>query len=99
MAFAYKVAALIAAGGTAYSSVPQAQCKDDDKPEGKGWFDPEALERGAKAIREIDRSTNAKRVRLSPLQPQAHVRELCSPETRAAAFRHHSDVHAPAGSQ
>lgn len=66
MAFAYKLAAAIAAGGSAYSTVSHSQCKDAEKPDGKGWFDPEALERGAKAIREIDRSTNAKKVRLAP---------------------------------
>ncbi len=46
------VAAAIAAGGTV------AYCED---PKGVG-FDPEALERGAKALREINKSPYAKKV-------------------------------------
>lgn len=65
MAFAYKIALMVAAGGAA-ANVRVADCKDaDDKAglPGQGMFDPDALERGAKAIREIDRSANAKAVR------------------------------------
>ena len=47
------VAVAIAAGGTV------AYCED---PKGVG-FDPEALERGAKALREINKSPYAKKVR------------------------------------
>ena len=46
------IAAAIAAGGTV------AYCED---PKGVG-FDPEALERGAKALREINKSPYAKKV-------------------------------------
>jgi hypothetical protein len=63
-----------AAGGSAYSTVSHAhQCKDDDKPEGKGWFD--RTQAGHKAARG-GRSTNAKRVRLAPAATQTTKRLL-----------------------
>ena len=68
------VAAAIAAGGTV------AYCED---PKGVG-FDPEALERGAKALREINKSPYAKKVCLALMlqhQPDAkrasHCRAMC----------------------
>ena len=50
-------AAAIAAGGTV------AFCED---PKSGVGFDPEALERGAKALREINKSPYAKKVRDEP---------------------------------
>ena len=55
-------ATAIAAGGTV------AYCED---PKGVG-FDPEALERGAKALREINKSPYAKKVR-SHCLPHCHM--------------------------
>lgn len=43
--------------------VAVAQCAKDDKKSVTSSFDPEALERGAKALREINSSVHAKRVR------------------------------------
>jgi hypothetical protein len=43
--------------------VAVAQCAKDDKKSVTSSFDPEALERGAKALREINSSAHAKRVR------------------------------------
>jgi hypothetical protein len=40
-----------------------AECAKDDKKSVTSSFDPEALERGAKALREINSSVHAKRVR------------------------------------
>ena len=51
------IAAAIAAGGTV------AYCED---PKSGVGFDPEALERGAKALREINKSPYAKKVRDAP---------------------------------
>ena len=69
MSFSLKIAAVLAAGASAYTSVNISQCKDAAKDLDKSnlsnqnMFDPEMLERGAKAIRDIDRSANAKAVR------------------------------------
>ena len=43
--------------------VAVAECAKDDKKSVTSSFDPEALERGAKALREINSSVHAKRVR------------------------------------
>jgi hypothetical protein len=43
--------------------VAVAECAKDDKKSVTSSFDPEALERGAKALREINSSAHAKRVR------------------------------------
>ena len=45
--------------------VAVAQCAKDGKKSVTSSFDPEALERGAKALREINSSVHAKRVRSS----------------------------------
>jgi|MDSY01.2.fsa_nt_gb ATPase family AAA domain-containing protein 3A/B len=53
--------------GAAAVAVPAvASCAKDDKKANTvtSSFDPEALERGAKALREINSSTHAKRVRM-----------------------------------
>ena len=47
------------AAGLAAGSVTYALCEADIRPPS---FDPEALERGAKALREINASPNAKKV-------------------------------------
>lgn len=56
LASRWRVAAGVAAAVTAGGTV--AYCED---PKGVG-FDPEALERGAKALREINKSPYAKKV-------------------------------------
>jgi hypothetical protein len=43
--------------------VAVAECAKDDKKSVTSSFDPEALERGAKALREINNSIHAKKVR------------------------------------
>lgn len=53
-------AASLTAGGVAL-------CDSDLRA---GMFDPEALERGAKALREINQSPHAKRVRLQLFLPE-----------------------------
>lgn len=55
----YLVKALAAAGAVACSTVATAHCAADTRGP---VFDPEALERGAKALREINESPNAKQV-------------------------------------
>ena len=56
-------------------------------------FDPEALERGAKALREIDRSTNAKQVlELTRQQEVTRQQELRTREAEFQAAAHQSSV-------
>ena len=62
------IAAGIAAGGVAY-------CEKDVKGPS---FDPEALERGAKALREINNSPHAKKVRLLDPTRLSPPRRLCA---------------------
>jgi hypothetical protein len=67
--FARHVAAAL--GGVTLSA-RTAFCDEAKEHESasKSFFDADALERGAKAVREIDRSTNAKAVRsCAPFRP------------------------------
>jgi ATPase family AAA domain-containing protein 3A/B len=59
-AAAAAVAAAVALPQTAHAD---KKGKDDSETRGP-LFDPEALERGAKALREINKSPNAKQVRV-----------------------------------
>lgn len=63
--FARHAAAVFTASGVTLLSARSAYCdeKKDGDSASKSFFDADALERGAKAVREIDRSKNAKAVR------------------------------------
>ena len=73
--FARHAAALLSASGTGVLLARPAFCDEDKdgKSASQSFFDADALERGAKAVREIDRSANAKAVR-APASP----RERCA---------------------
>ena len=61
---AYSARAAVLGAGAAAASVPAvAECRDDKTKTLTSSFDPEALERGAKALREINSSPHAKKVR------------------------------------
>ena len=62
--------AAIGAGAVAIGGpIGVAACKDKDKEKTvTPSFDPEALERGAKALREINASPHAKNVRSHPVR-------------------------------
>ena len=61
---AYSARAAMMGAGAAAASVPAvAECRDDKSKTLTSSFDPEALERGAKALREINNSPHAKKVR------------------------------------
>ena len=55
---------------------PTAECeaKDKDDANVKGMLDPDRLERAAKAVRDIDKSPNAKHVRM-PSRNDCHFRK------------------------
>ncbi len=57
--------ALLSAGGLAVAALiaPSALADKDDVSKAAALFDPEALERGAKSLREINKSPYAKQVR------------------------------------
>lgn len=55
-----------AAGAAAAAAVPTARCAKDEAKTVAPSFDPEALERGAKALREINLSPHAKNVSVPP---------------------------------
>jgi hypothetical protein len=55
--------ARLSVGAAAVAAPAVASCAKDEKKTVTSSFDPEALERGAKALREINNSTHAKRVR------------------------------------
>jgi hypothetical protein len=64
------LAAAAAAGGVGACTLRTAHCDDDDGKKRKGgashapsYLDADTLERSARAVREIDRSSNAKAVR------------------------------------
>lgn len=79
--FARHAAALLSATGTGALLARPALCDDDKdgKSASQSFFDADALERGAKAVREIDRSSNAKAVRLP--SPSAAL-ERCAAAAR-----------------
>ena len=69
--------ATVGVGGVAYAvgTIGIAACADDKAPPTPS-FDPEALERGAKALREINASPHAKKVRdeVAPRPGRKYVR-------------------------
>lgn len=78
--FAAQMAAALG-GGTPPPWLRVAHCDGDKKDAdaaNKSFFDADALERGAKAVREIDRSTNAKAVRLCQRRRAFRVRRPVS---------------------
>jgi ATPase family AAA domain-containing protein 3A/B len=64
--FGAHVAMGAGAAGAVAVSAPTARCAKDDAKAITPSFDPEALERGAKALREINKSAYAKNVRAHP---------------------------------
>ena len=64
--FGAHVAMGAGAAGAAAVSAPTARCAKDDAKAITPSFDPEALERGAKALREINKYAYAKNVRAHP---------------------------------
>ncbi|KAK8685813.1 hypothetical protein V6N13_124847 [Hibiscus sabdariffa] len=77
------------------SSGPQAeQSSNDESEEPKGaGFDPEALERGAKALREINNSPNAKRVfDLMRKQEQTRLGEIAAEKAHYEAIQSQADI-------
>ena len=69
-------AATMGVGAAAASAPGAAECakKEDASKTVTSSFDPEALERGAKALREINNSIHAKKVRAqSPLSPPGAI--------------------------
>ena len=64
--FGAHVAMGAGAAGAAAVSAPTARCAKDDAKAITPSFDPEALERGAKALREINLSPHAKNVSVPP---------------------------------
>ena len=74
-AAAARAGVLAGLGATLGTTV--AACADDSK-----YFDPEALERGAKALREIQSSTYAKKVRWGQREagwgPDRHSCRMCA---------------------
>ena len=71
------------AAGAAAVSAPTARCAKDDAKAITPSFDPEALERGAKALREINKSAYAKNVRPHPHLTTASAPISC-PISRSA---------------
>nr|GEU70186.1 ATPase family AAA domain-containing protein 3C [Tanacetum cinerariifolium] len=69
---------------------------NDGKPEvedSKGGFDPEALERGAKALREINSSPYSKQVfEVMRKQEQARLTELAAEKANHEAIQAHLDI-------
>ncbi|XP_042005173.1 ATPase family AAA domain-containing protein 3C-like [Salvia splendens] len=86
------------------SSEPEAPAKDssvqgeDPQPApavevSKGSFDPEALERGAKALREINNSPHAKQVfEIMRKQEQTRLAELDAEKANFEAIQAHADI-------
>ena len=64
--FGAHVAVGAGAAGAAAAAVPTARCAKDEAKTVAPSFDPEALERGAKALREINLSPHAKNVSVPP---------------------------------
>ncbi|KAG8383982.1 hypothetical protein BUALT_Bualt04G0070400 [Buddleja alternifolia] len=59
----------------------------------KGGFDPESLERGAKALREINNSPHAKQVfEVMRKQEQTRLEELAAEKANFEAIQSHADV-------
>ena len=79
-------AAAGSAGFLAWNSASTSQCAESNDTRGP-VFDPEALERGAKALREINKSTNAKQViELSRQQEVTKQAEAKKEEQKNAAL-------------
>ena len=93
---AYSARAAMMGAGAAAASVPAvAECRDDKSKTLTSSFDPEALERGAKALREINSSVHAKKVRAgSPSVPPRSI----PPRSRRPASRRVSPAQ-PRGSR
>ncbi|GMI78315.1 ATPase family AAA Domain-containing protein 3B1, SHOT1 Binding ATPase 3 [Hibiscus trionum] len=70
-----------------------SNAKDEpEEPKGAG-FDPEALERGAKALREINNSPNAKRVfDLMRKQEQTRLGEIAAEKAHYEAIQSQADI-------
>ncbi|XP_076916333.1 uncharacterized protein LOC143576007 [Bidens hawaiensis] len=78
------------------SQPPQPESNAEPKPEvedSKGGFDPEALERGAKALREINSSPLSKQVfELMRKQEQARLTELAAEKAHQEAIQAQLDI-------
>ena len=73
------------AAATSIAMASDEKAKSDDRS-AKAMFDPEALERGAKALREINKSPFAKQVIKISRQP--HIRDhVARPHMRAPFTR------------
>jgi len=83
-------AAVVAGGSIGPSMMQIAECAKEATPP---QFDPEALERGAKALREITSSTHAKSVfELSKKQEETKVQELKKDEAVAQQYAKQLEV-------
>ncbi|KAL2553067.1 AAA-type ATPase family protein [Forsythia ovata] len=72
------------------SSGPDSQPAVEDS---KGGFDPESLERGAKALREINSSPHAKQVfEVMRKQEQSRLAELAAEKANFEAIQAHADI-------
>lgn len=92
---AYSARAAMMGAGAAAASVPAvAECRDDKSKTLTSSFDPEALERGAKALREINSSVHAKKVRAGLSVPPRSI----PPRSRRPASRRVSPAQ-PRGSR
>ncbi|XP_057976794.1 uncharacterized protein LOC131163947 [Malania oleifera] len=79
------------------SSPPQAQADQTEakssSEEPKGGFDPESLERGAKALREINSSPNAKQVfEVMRKQEQTRLAELAAEKAHHEAIQAQTEI-------
>ena len=85
--FGAHVAMGAGAAGAAAVSAPTARCAKDDAKAITPSFDPEALERGAKALREINKSAYAKNVRAHPHLTTASAAATYPRDARGARTR------------
>ncbi|KFK40225.1 hypothetical protein AALP_AA3G346900 [Arabis alpina] len=77
---------------TSSESKPETKPETDDETKGSG-FDPESLERGAKALREINKSPHSKQVfDLMRKQEKTRLAELDAEESKNEAVKAHKDI-------
>uniref|UniRef100_A0A7C9E8P1 ATPase family AAA domain-containing protein n=1 Tax=Opuntia streptacantha TaxID=393608 RepID=A0A7C9E8P1_OPUST len=74
-------------------SPPASQSSGEDPGDRSSGFDPESLERGAKALREINRSPNAKQVfEVMRKQEQTRLAEVEAEKVKMAAIQLQLDI-------